>query len=400
MSKSLGNGVDPIDIIDAYGADAMRFVLCHMTTQTQDVRMPVERDPATGKNLSPKFDLGRNFCTKLWNASRFAMMNLTAAAGIGDPSAPSPMPHGKGRGEGSASRSGSALVFSSSPSSSASRHLADRWILSRLARTISAANESIAGYEFSVYAQHLYDILWRDFCDWYLEAIKPTVKTDPGQQAVLRAALDTILRLLHPVAPFVTEAIYESLRAIPAMQIPGLMLPDSELLCTAPWPSADPALIDEHAEAEFTFLQELTDAVRTARAAKGVEQKRKITLHLDAALGERLAKTGGAPVVELLAGLDRITSDAPPADRAMFTFRAKECALSNLAEALDAGAERAALEALAAKLDKEITNLAGRLNNPGYLQKAPAKLVEESRAQLAQKEAERDAAHRRLKELA
>lgn len=273
-------------------------------------------------------------------------------------------------------------------------------MLSRVARTINATNEALADYQFSVYAQSLYDLMWRDFCDWYLEAIKPTVKSSPAQQAVLRATLDSILRLLHPVMPFVTETIHESLREFPGGggEIDGLALPPAELLVSAPWPIASPALIDESAERDFAFIQELTDAVRTARSAKGVEQKRKITLHADAALLARLAAAPGT--VELLAGLERITADAPPADRALFTFQAREYALSNLADALDPAAERASLEIQVTKLDKEIAALSGRLNNPGYAQKAPPKLVEESKAQLAQKEAERDAAARRLQELA
>ncbi len=375
MSKSLGNGVDPLDIIDSHGADAMRFVLCHMTTQTQDVRLPVEKDPTSGKNTSPKFDLGRNFCTKLWNASRFAMMNMA------------PSPSGRGEGEGSPA---SSVSLASLP-------LIDRWMLSRVARTIAAANESLAEYQFSVYAQSLYDLMWRDFCDWYLEAIKPTVKASPAQQAVLRATLDSILRLLHPVMPFVTETIHESLREFPAGEIEGLALPLAELLVSAPWPIAAASLIDESAERDFGFIQELTDAVRTARSAKSVEQKRKITLHADQALIARLAAAPGT--VELLAGLERITADAPPAERALFTFQAKEYALSNLADALDPSAERASLETQVSKLEKEIAALSDRLNNPGYAQKAPPKLVEESKAQLAQKEAERDAAKRRLVEL-
>ncbi|HVZ93341.1 MAG TPA: valine--tRNA ligase [Phycisphaerales bacterium] len=395
MSKSLGNGVDPLDIIDHYGADAMRFVLCNMTTQTQDVRMPVEKDPKTGKNTSPKFDMGRNFCTKLWNATRFALMNL--GGGDAGSAASAPSPSGRGQGEG----------FQSSParsssSSSSSSSLIDRWMLSRVASTIKKVNESLANYEFSIYAQQMYDLMWRDFCDWYLEAIKPTVKTDASQQAVLRAALDSILRLLHPVCPFVTEALYEQVRLVAGAPVAGLNVPPSAsgLLCTAPWPIAADALIDEKAEAEFLFLQELTDAIRTARATKNVEQRRKITLHADADLIARLSKdrvAGG--MVESLAGLERVTADKPPQDAVLFTFRARECALSNLADAMDPAAEKTSLAEQVAKLDKDIAALAGRLNNAGYIQKAPPKLVEESKALLAQKEAERAAAARRLGEL-
>ncbi|NJL32134.1 MAG: class I tRNA ligase family protein [Phycisphaerales bacterium] len=156
MSKSLGNGVDPLDIIHSHGADALRFTLAQMTTQTQDVRMPVVKDPATGRNTSPKFDLGRNFSNKIWNATRFAMSVLeqssqqtTAGA---DPQSP-----------------GMAM-----PGSSSTNHgLVNEWILSRLAQLVSDSQSALAQFEFSRYAQGLYDFFWRDLCDWYIEAIKP-----------------------------------------------------------------------------------------------------------------------------------------------------------------------------------------------------------------------------------
>ncbi|MFG0284804.1 MAG: valine--tRNA ligase, partial [Phycisphaerales bacterium JB039] len=141
MSKTLGNGLDPLDIINSHGADAMRFTLCKMTTQTQDVRMPVERDPTSGRNTSPKFDEGRNFCNKIWNAARFALGILREAE---DPIA--------------------------GPIDPAALRLVDRWMLSRLRQSAGACEQAVREYQFSVYAQTLYDVFWRDFCDWYLEA--------------------------------------------------------------------------------------------------------------------------------------------------------------------------------------------------------------------------------------
>src|SRR5690606_19798947 len=174
MSKSLGNGVDPLDIIASHGSDAMRFTLCNMTTQTQDVRMPVERDPATGANTGPKFDLGRNLCNKLWNAARFALTMLER-----HPVKPSAYPIDPER-----------------------LSLTDRWMLSRLTAATGAIDNALRHYQFKDYADAVYDLLWRDFCDWYLESIKPTLATDPNQPAVLRLVLDAILRLMHPVTPF------------------------------------------------------------------------------------------------------------------------------------------------------------------------------------------------------
>src|SRR5262249_49981912 len=138
MSKSLGNGVDPLDIIASHGSDAMRFTICHMATQTQDVRLPVKKDSATGKNTSEKFDLGRNFANKVWNAARFALGILQSPLQERPVQAPvDPLP--------------------------------DRWMLSRLAASVAEVDAALKSFEFSSYAQAVYDLVWRDFCDWYLE---------------------------------------------------------------------------------------------------------------------------------------------------------------------------------------------------------------------------------------
>lgn len=368
MSKSLGNGVDPLDIISSHGADALRFTLCHMTTQTQDVRMPVERDERTGKNTSPKFDLGRNFCNKLWNASRFALSILDAAPANG-PAAPA-----------------GAHV------DPASLTLADRWILSRLAAATRTINECIERYEYADYAASIYDLLWRDFCDWHLEAIKPTVKGDTslaaGQRAVLRATLDAILRLLHPVAPYITEAIYERLREIKTPPVKGLALDahDSGLLCLTPWPLADDALLDPDSEQKFERLRTLTESIREARAQQNVQPKRRLTLHVDKPLADTIAQ--GQGLVETLAGLESVTTDACPAGGMVITFEGAQRHISGLTDAVDAGAERARLEKKAEDLAKSIAALEGRLNNPGYADKAPAKLVQQTRDQLTAQQAE------------
>ncbi len=204
MSKSLGNGVDPLDIIESHGADAMRFTLAHMTTQTQDVRMPVEKVPGTDKNTSPKFDLGRNFCNKLWNAARFALFNLeNAAQGHKDT---------KTQSEGIDPTKWSMF---------------DHWIMSRLSATIDEVNESLKSYRFDAYAKACYDFFWRDLCDWYIEAIKPAMK-DPARavqtSAVLAAALDGALRIMHPVLPFITETIFWKLNEVrPNRTIAGVI---------------------------------------------------------------------------------------------------------------------------------------------------------------------------------
>ncbi len=373
MSKSLGNGVDPLDIISSHGADAMRFTLVEMTTQTQDVRMPVELDEKSGKNTSPKFDLGRNFCNKLWNAARFALAKI-----------PNPPPSPTGEVASRSDDGGGTLTINP-----ASLSLPDRWMLTRLRAAIAEIDQALTTYQFAAYAKALYDIVRRDFCDWYLEAIKPTIANDPNQQAVLRHTLDALLRLLHPVTPFITEAIHEQLATRTAPPIPGLELDTpTDTLCTAHWPAVDESLADPAAAQEFERLRTAIEVLRAVRSQHKVEPKRKITLHAAPDLAAFLTKH--ETLAASLAGLGTITADAPSGPTASFTHEGAEHALSNLADAVDAGAEKERLTKELADLHRAIKQLEGRLSNPGYVDKAPPKLVEQTQEQLRKAKADRD----------
>ncbi|MGB0767222.1 MAG: REP-associated tyrosine transposase, partial [Phycisphaeraceae bacterium] len=294
MSKSLGNGVDPMDIIHSHGADAMRYTLTKMTTQTQDVRLPVDmvapgsgetftpryttgpngvkvaapiqehngekmvssygiasgKEKATdempaARNTSEKFDEGQKFANKLWNAFRFAFASL-------------------GELEASPRRGGVGFALEKSNAT-----LADRWILHRLGKTIEAADKALAEYRFSDYATTLYDFVWRDLCDWYIEIVKRSLAENATQQRVLVTCLDASLRLLHPVMPFVTERLWEALNErVPVgwRGVPGLDLPSSEMLIRAAWPKADSALEDASAVEHFEKLRTIMEAVRNARS--------------------------------------------------------------------------------------------------------------------------------------
>ncbi|MDX2119270.1 MAG: valine--tRNA ligase [Planctomycetota bacterium] len=376
MSKSLGNGVDPLDIIATHGADAMRFTLCQMCTETQDIRMPVQKDSASGKNTSPKFDLGRNYCNKLWNAARFAL-GILNAPGATPPAA--------------AVQPGATLS------------LPDRWMLSRLAAGVAEANRSLERFEFSAYAQTLYDLLWRDFCDWYLEAIKPTVASDAAQRTVLIHALETIVRLLHPIAPFVTEAIYEQVSRVPRASLAGVTLGASRkggLLCTAGWPIVAETLRDENAERDFERMRSLVTAIREVRAQQQVKPSRRITLHL--AQGANVSAF--STLLTTLGGLETI-SDAPPASGAAstpLTLDGLEYRLSNLSDAgegVNADAEKARIQKQIADLEKSVTTLQGRLANPGYTDRAPPAMVQQTRDQLTKAEADLAAARAALAKL-
>src|SRR5262249_15385697 len=188
MSKSAGNGIDPVDIIDLYGADALRFTLASSATETQDLRMPVEKATlADGRqvNTSERFEQGRTFPNKFWNAARFALMNL----------------------EG----------FSPAPVDWDALSIEDRWILSRLHEVAATTTEHLESFRFSEAARGLRDFTWDDFCDWYLEFIKGRLRdpeTRPTAQRVLATALDGLCRLLHPIMPFVTEQVWQALAQV------------------------------------------------------------------------------------------------------------------------------------------------------------------------------------------
>ncbi len=358
MSKSLGNGVDPRDIIRSKGADAMRFTLVQMTTQTQDVRMPVEYDESIGANTSPKFELGRRLSNKIWNATRFAIGILSTPA-------------------------------DTSASSAQAIRLIDRWMLSRLARTLGEVEKSVHEYDFSVYAQQMYDLFWRDLCDWYLEAIKPTVREDATQQRVLRSALGAVHRMFHPIMPFVTEALHASIEALPVEPLEEIELPPSDLAATARWPIIPGTYVDEAAEAQFARVQELVSIIREMRSVQKVHDRRLITLHVaDEATMELIESAQG--VVEALAGLGKVTADPASGEGVTFLFGNREHLLTDLKDAIDVSADRERLTRQKADLEKKISGLQGRLSNKGYVEKAPARLVEETKQQLAESQAELD----------
>ena len=365
MSKSLGNGVDPLDIIATHGADAMRFTLAGMVTQTQDVRLPVEKDAATGRNTSPKFDLGRNFSNKVWNAGRFVISNLE-----------------------------SQISDSEKSAADAPASLLDRWILSRLAAAIRDANEAIDSYRFDRYATACYDFFWRDFCDWYVEAAKPAMR-DPARAGatarVLETCLDAALRLMHPVVPFVTERLWWALNDARADAAPGPFAGRPAPRCIrATWPDFTPgvaAAIDGEAEATVARLQEIVAAIRTVRSDHKVDPKKRLPVSI--ACPPELAKAieRGREFVATLAVADvRAVGDVtPPPDAAKASAGGCEVHVEGV---VDRAAEAGRNDKRGGELQKQIAAMRGRLGNAGYTDKAPAHLVQQTRDQLAAAEAE------------
>ncbi len=419
MSKSLGNGFDPRDIVHSHGADALRFTLVQLATSTQDVRVPVDMvcpysgetftppwtksasghivaepvvespampgrfmtsaygaasgaaDPSEerplARNTSSRFDVGRNFANKLWNATRFAT-GMLAAPGAGP-----------------------AATLEDAP-------LVDRWILACLRRAIGRFDEALGAFQFNAAADALYDFAWRDFCDWYLEAIKPTVRDDARQRQVLRTVLDALLRVVQPVCPFVGETLWPHLQATGPAGLSGLRLDDAPVLATAAWPEIGEAFEDAAAVGAFERVRTLVSAIRTLRGERNVPPRKRLRLLAPSAVIELSEASGG--LVEHLAGLEAIerfeTGAAPPAAAAAIAFEGGECWLDGLLDEADLGAERDRLGKVVKQLEGRIGGFEKKLSNPGYLAKAKPELVEETRRLHTEAIADLDAARRAL----
>ncbi len=360
MSKSLGNGIDPLVAINSHGADAMRFTLASMTTLTQDVRMPVEKmNLPDGRtvNTSPKFDIGRNFCNKLWNASRFALMNLE---GI-DP----------------AGFNKDKMVIT------------DKWILSRLARTIVDVTQQLDEFKYSEPLAQLYKFFWNDFCDWYLEWIKPRMldeQQQPIAQNVLAFVLDQTLRLLHPFVPFITEEIFQRLNEIaPVRKLNGLVeAKKSEALVIAQWPEDMEYLKNENAEKQIALIQSVIRAIRDVRS-KYNKPPREL-FFVSAKLGQENVKvlSENEELILRLAGVKKFkagTTIAKPPNSAVTIADATEIYVHDM---IDPEAERQRLEKQKDEIEKAKRAVETRLNNKNFVKKAKPQVVNQTRDRLAE----------------
>ena len=351
MSKSLGNGIDPIEVVDLFGADALRFTLLSSAGVGTDIQL----DP---DDLDGSFSPGRNFANKLWNAGRFALMTL------GD----DPVPTVAYVSEG--------------------LELEDRWILSRLQRTTGEVTEGLERFRLHEVSERLYHFVWGDFADWYLELIKPRMQGASGDdslqaaRATLVAVLDGIFRLLHPLTPFVTSELWERLP-----QPAGVERPDA--LIVAPWPEPDPGLIDEEAELRLSELQELVTQVRSLRKEYRVPEGSGVTLKLSSVEGpfrsvveeqgttlKRLAKVDTCEVNE--AGDAGTGGDASAVGAHAVLKNGVEVFIP-LEGVIDVGRERERLQEEIDRLGGQVKGTLAKLSNEGFLKGAPADVVERER---------------------
>ena len=343
MSKSKGNVIDPLELIDEYGADALRFTLAIMAAQGRDVKL----DPARIAGY-------RNFGTKLWNATRFAQMNGVAR----DPGF---------RPEDA-------------------RHQVNRWILTEFSRTASEVSAGIAQYRFNDAASAAYKFVWNQFCDWYLELLKPVFNggdedAKAEAQACAAHVLDGIYALLHPFMPFITEELWR----LTADGRPTL-------LCHAEWPQPD--FEDDEAASEVNWLIELVTGIRSVRAEMNVPASATaplVVVGADDRTRDRLLRHD--PAIQRLARVeDIIVESAVPAGSAQIVIGEATACLP-LGGLIDIEAERARLQKAAGKIDKDLAKLEGKLSNEKFLANAKPEIVASEREKL-------DAARRESESLA
>ncbi|MFN3388763.1 MAG: valine--tRNA ligase, partial [Allosphingosinicella sp.] len=331
MSKSKGNTVDPLGLIDRYGADALRFTLAAMESQGRDIKLDEKRVEGY-----------RNFATKLWNAARFCQANgIGASAALEPPAATLPV---------------------------------NKWIVGETVKTVQALDIAMAELRFDESANTVYQFVWASFCDWYLELIKGQI--DDETRAVAGWVLDQILVMLHPFMPFITEELWHAMGERPYP------------LIVAKWPMPDARALDPEAGPEVDWLIRLVSGIRAARSELNVPPGAKLDLHVRDASEQtqaRLARNEAA--LKRLARLETVDIGAPSGGAAQVVVDEATYVLP-LEGVIDIAAERARLEKALQAAEKERDSLAGRLSNPSFVERAKPEAVEKARADHAEKAAE------------
>ncbi|SDN58395.1 valine--tRNA ligase [Alkalicoccus daliensis] len=347
MSKSLGNGVDPMDVIDKYGADALRFFLSTGSSPGQDLRFYWE-----------KVEANWNFGNKIWNASRFALMNMNG-------------------------------LKHEEIDLSGKKSIADEWILTRLNETIAHVTKYIDAYEFGEVGRALYNFIWDDFCDWYIEMAKLPLNGEDEEakhttRSVLAYVLDQTMRLLHPFMPFITEEVWQHLPH------------EGESITVASWPKEN-----EHSNGQavkdMQLLQEIIRSVRNTRSELNVPMSREITLQVKADSTQVLDQLErGRAYIEKFCNPSELVlgTDLKAPEKSMSSVLSGVELYMPLEGLLDLDAEVKRLEAEVKRLDGEVTRVQKKLGNEGFVAKAPQKVVDEERAK------EKDYAEQREKVLA
>ena len=375
MSKSAGNGIDPLLLIERYGTDALRFALVREVAGAgQDIRLDYDRK----KDTSATVEASRNFANKLWNATRFALMNLDGNTpvqlGEADPAA---------------------------------LQLADRWILSRLARVNRQTADRYSRYGLGEAAKGLYEFAWNDVCDWYLELSKR--RLNPGESAgaealadqrtarqVLAKVISEMHLMLNPLMPHLTEELWHSVTAEP----------ETTFLALQAWPAVDQAALDDQLEGSFADLIAAIRVVRNLRAVAGLKPSQTVPVRfvsgradLVAVLQQGMADITALTRAETVQVMTPSEAELAPVTKALAGVSGELQVLLPIEGLVDLDALKGRLEKDIAKAEKEIKGLAGRLGNPNFADKAPPEVVAECQANLAEKQAQADLARKRLADL-
>ncbi|GFN36074.1 valine--tRNA ligase [Tepidimicrobium xylanilyticum] len=354
MSKSLGNGIDPLDVIEEYGADALRFTLVTGNTPGNDMRFHMERVEAN-----------RNFANKLWNATRFVLMNLDEKVVLEDIS-PNLLEE------------------------------EDKWILSRINRVIKEVTDNLNKYEIGMAAQRIYDFIWDEYCDWYIEMVKPRLYGDDKEsketaQKVLLHVLENILKLLHPFMPFITEEIWGHL--------PGR----EEALIVSPWPKYNENKVNVQAEIKMAYIMEAIKGIRNARQEMNIAPSRKATLIFvtkDEDIKD-IIDYGKRYFTNLASGETIIIQeDRDNLGEDNISVVLNKCEIFiPLKDLVDIDKEIERLEKEKEKLEEELKRVRGKLSNRGFIEKAPQEVVDKERSKEKQYQDMMDKVLERLKNL-
>jgi valyl-tRNA synthetase len=414
MSKSKGNGVDPLDVINKFGPDALRFGLVWLCTETQDVRMPVQfecphcealvnqtkdnrqqptvqcdkcsklfstqwaeadadKSHPKAPVVSERFEVARNFVNKLWNASRFVMLNLEGF----QPS--------------------TNFDYASIP-------LEDQWILSRLATVTQAIQADIEHYRYAEAARSIYEFAWDHFCSLYVEMAKPRLQNPeqrPLVQQVLAHCLDAMLRLLHPITPFVTEAIWQQLAKFTTVRSLESKSAASPWIVQAPWPSVATHHIRPEVEKQFAHFVDLVGAIREIRSRQNIPPKEIVpfSVRCDVALQRLLVPM--STMLQSMAGAKAIEWSATPAVPSVHAHIAIDQmdVYVDLTQFIDVAAEISRNEKLLSNLVKQIQGKEGRLSNESFVSRAPAEIIAKERQALDELVAQRAATEQAIERL-
>ncbi|MEL7496453.1 MAG: valine--tRNA ligase [Planctomycetota bacterium] len=385
MSKSKGNGVDPIDVINKFGADSLRFGMARLCTETQDVRLPVkfacphcehtfdqtvknrilpklpcpkckkefstqwaveEADKALerGSVTSERFEVARNFVNKLWNASRFAMLNL----------------------EG----------YTAAPIEESELTVEDRWMLSRLSTVSSNVTKSIDGFQYSEAARELYDFAWSEFCSFYVEMLKDRfadAAQRPHAQRILAYSLDCLLRLLQPMMPFVTEAIWQNLAKLAPERGFTNVQPGASSISIAPWPALDSGWQDAAIEEQFSLYQTALAAIREVRSSQNIANKTKVKflVRCEPKIATMLEPLGGYFSRMAAADLVGMGPDVVQPETNAVLAKPEFEILVDLEGLIDVESEITRLEKEKANLEKSIAGKQRQLGNEKFVAAKP-----------------------------